>query len=122
MYLAMYKNGSSSSRLGAIEESSVGDDGSEAIAFDDHHLAGEEGSENSRSVEEPMDEALVWREDRLDSDLSEFGDVGWSVRLEHEEAPGLGVGWMSHRENSSGTVRPCVYSSFRCQQSVGVCP
>lgn len=137
MYLAMYKNESSSSGLGALGESSAGNDGSdefsaiegsfmgdvgsETIAFDDH-VAGEEGSEESLSVEEPIDETFVWRKERLDPELNELGDADWSDKLELEKAHGLGVGWMSHWENSSGTVRPCVYWSFRCQQSVGVCP
>ncbi len=75
MYLAMYENGSSSSELGMIEEESfVDDDGSKATAFDDH-LAGEEGSEESLSVEEPMDEAFVWRKECLEPALSELGDA-----------------------------------------------
>ena len=90
----MYKNGSSWPALGAIEEVSVGNDGSEATAPDDPR-AGEEGSEKSLSAEEPRDETFTCRKERLDPELSELGNAGWSVTLELEEAHGLGEGCMS---------------------------
>lgn len=121
MYLAMYKNGSSSWGLGMIEEAFVGNNGSEPMTSD-IVVAGEEGSEESLSVQESTDETFAWCKRLPDPELSELGDTGWSVRLELEEAPGLGVGWTLHWENSAGTVRPCMYSSLRCQQSVAVCP
>lgn len=129
MYLAMYKNGSSSLGLGAIDECSMGtiqesfmgDDSSKAIAVGGH-VEGEDGSEESLSVEKPVGETFVWRKEGVDPVLSELGDAGWSVELELEKAPGVGIGWMSHCENSLGTAMPCVYWSFRCQQSVAVCP
>ena len=92
--LDMYKKGSSSSALDAVEESLVGINGFGAVAFDGL-VAGEEGSEEPLGVEEPMDENFVRRKERLDPELSEPGDAGWSVMLELEEAHGLGVGCMS---------------------------
>lgn len=121
MYLAIYKKGSSSLNWSATEDLLVIDDGSEAIAVD-VHVSSEEGSEESLSVEEPMDETFVWRKGRLGPRQGELGEAGWRAKFELEEALGLGVGWMTHWENSSGTARPCAYSSFRCQQSVAVCP
>lgn len=86
MYFAMYKNGSFSSWLGAMDG-----DGSEAIAVDDD-AAIEGGSKELLSVEEPIAETFVWRKESLDLGPSELGDVGGSVELELEEAHGLGVG------------------------------
>ena len=83
-----------SSGTGAVAERFMDEDGSVAIAMDDN-AAGEDGSEKCLRVEEPVDGTLVRRKQRLDSELSEFGDVGslgWSVKLEFEEAHGLGVG------------------------------
>lgn len=72
----------------------MGDDGSETIAVDEHvaALAGEAGSQESLSVEEPIDETIVRRSERLDAVLGELGDVDWTVELEVEDAHGLGVG------------------------------
>lgn len=94
MHLAMYKNRSSSSQYGTVEESSGGDDGSETIAVGEHvaALAGEERFQESLSVEEPIDETFVRRRDRLDTALSELCDVDRSVKLGREDALGLGVG------------------------------
>lgn len=91
----MYKNGSSSLGFGTIEDSFTGDDASEAVAVDEHE-AGEESSKESLSVEELTDEIFVWRKERLDPEPNELGDAGCRVKLELEEAHGLGVGWTSH--------------------------
>ena len=116
----MYRNGSSPWALDTIERAFVDKDASEPISLG-NVVAGEEGSE-SLSVEESMDETFVWLGEDIGPELIEPGDTGCGVRLELEEALGLGVGWMLHWENSSGTLSPCVYSSFKCQQSVAVCP
>lgn len=116
----MYRNGSSSWALDTIEEAFAVNDVSEPISLG-NVVAGEEGSE-PLSVEESMDETFVWLNEDVDLGLIEPGDAGCGVRVELEEALGLGVGWMLHWENSSGTNSPCVYSSFKCQQSVAVCP
>ena len=70
----------------------MGDDGSEATAVDDC-VAGERGSGDSLSVEEP---SFVWRKLCLGLELGELGDVGSSVLVGVEEAHGLGVGWILH--------------------------
>ena len=134
MYLAMYKNGSVSSGLGPSDEVVVivvadcfvgdddpGDDDPGAIVVD-NDVAGEDVLDGSVSVEEPMDETFLRCLDCVDSELSEFGDADWIAELKLGKMPGLGVGWMSHCENSAGTVRPCAYWSFKYQQRVAVCP
>ena len=85
MYLAMYKNGSSSLGLGTVEGFSVVEDGSEAIAVDEL-VECEEGCGVSLGVEEPMDEQ------RPELELDELGEEGWSVKSELEEEQGLDVG------------------------------
>ena len=132
MYLAMYKNGSVSSGLGSSDEVVVivvadgfvgdddpsGDDDPGAMVVD-KDVAGEDVLEGSVSVEEPIDETFL---DCVDSELSELGSADWIAELKPEKIPGLGVGWMSHCENSAGTVRPCACWSFKYQQRVAVCP
>lgn len=77
--------------MSATKESFVSDDDSEAIAVD-VLVAGEEGSENSLSVVESIDETFVWRKERLDPELDELGEAGWRIKLELEVGYGLGVG------------------------------
>ena len=125
----MYKNGSVSSGLCVsgelvvivVADCFVGDDDPGAITVD-KDVAGEDVLEGSVSVEEPMDETFSRCLDCVDSELSEFGNGDWVAQLKLEKTPGLGVGWMSHCENSAGTVRPCAYWSFKYQQRVAVCP
>lgn len=125
----MYKNGSVSSTLClgdelvviVVAECFVGNDGPGAIAVD-KDVAREDVLEGSVRVEEPMDETFLRCIDCVDSELSELGNADWVAELELEEMPGLGVGWMSHCENSAGTVSPCAYWSLKCQQRVAVCP
>ena len=102
----MYKNGSSSWGLSSSEEAFVDKVALELIMFDDV-VAGEEGSEESLTKEEPMDETLMWLNEDIDPELIEAGDAGCGSEPGSEEAPRLGVGWMVHWENSSGTARPC---------------
>ena len=125
----MYKNGSVSSTLClsdelvviVVAECFVGNDDPRVIAVD-KDVAGEDVLEGSVSVKEPMDETFLTCIDCVNSELSESGNANWVAELELEEVPGLGVGWMSHFENSAGTVSPCAYWSFKCQQRVAVCP
>ena len=90
----MYKNGSSSSSPSSgsvtIEDFFEGDGDAEATGVDGF-VAGEEGSEESLSVEEPMDDTFLWHKVRLDPELSEFDETVWMVRLELEVSR-LGMG------------------------------
>lgn len=89
----MYKNESSLLGLGTIEDFFVGDDGSDAVV---EHVTGDKSSKESLSVDELVDGDFVRRKERLDSEPIELGDGDCSVKLELEEAHGLGVGWTSH--------------------------
>ena len=125
----MYKNGSVSSRLClsddlvviVVADCFVGDDDLGAIVVD-KDVAGEDVLEGFISVEEPMDETFLRCIGCVDSGRSEFGNADWVAELGLEKTSRLGEGWMSHCENSAGTVRPCAYWSFKCQQRVAVCP
>lgn len=50
-----------------------GDDGSSPTTVDEEE-AGEEGSEKSLRVEEPIDESFVRRKERLDPELNDLRD------------------------------------------------